>query len=538
MTTVTLTMPRLGETMEEGTVSGWHVTEGQTFERGAVLMEFETDKTSVEYPALGSGRLVKVLVRPGDQVKPGEALAEIDLEGTADWTGQSDKSNEKEETAQKENDGEENDRKIIDLLMPRLGETMEEGRITAWTVPVGVAYSRGTPLLEIETDKTVAEFPALVAGRLVEILARSGETIDVGKPIARIEVSCRDATGKASRETIGSPAREEKESTDSTMTASPTAEPGNKVVPVRATPLARRAAQRAGLRLEDIQGTGRRGRIELADIRRTQIGAQTSAQSAMRVGAAGRLAESVQGPEGGVPLLLVHGFAGDRTTFEQLGKGLGQKGFFVRAVDLPSHGKTAQEATRFDDLVTALSAELNPQQPVHLVGHSLGAAAAIAATARVGGARSLTLIAPAGLGLTIDSTFIEGMAEAASPGTIRHLLHRLSERTTSFSPEIISRIHADLARGRLRALAADICHNGRQSVHVRTELARLAGELPVRLLLGCRDQILDWREAAELSPAIAVHLFARAGHMPHWDVPEATATIITRSITPPNADRT
>lgn len=521
MTTVILTMPRLGETMEEGTVSSWHITEGQTFERGAVLMEFETDKTSVEYPALGSGRLVKVLVRPGDQVKPGEALAEIDLEGAANWTDHPDKGNGQEEIIREEDGREKNDRVVIDLLMPRLGETMEEGTITAWKVPVGASYNRGTPLLEIETDKTVAEFPALVAGRLVATLAQPGETIEVNRPIARIEVSSHETTGEVAGEVTGNEplAREEKESASVAITPPSTTETSIRAAPVRATPLARRAAQRAGLRLEAIQGTGRRGRIELADITQAQAGTMS------------RLAETVWGPEGGTALLLVHGFAGDRTTFEQLGKRLGQRGFFVRAIDLPSHGKTAQDATRFDDLVAALCAELNPQQPVHLIGHSLGAAAAIVATARVGGVHSLTLVAPAGLGLTIDSTFIEGMAEAASPGTIRHLLHRLSERTASFSPETISRIHADLACGRLCSLAADICHNGRQAVHVRTELARLTGELPVRLLLGCMDRILDWRESVDVSPAIAVHLFAHAGHMPHWDAPEAVATIIEKSAT-------
>lgn len=57
MSTVTLRMPRLGETMEEGTVAGWLLAEGDSFERGTPLIEFETDKTAVEYPALGPGGL-------------------------------------------------------------------------------------------------------------------------------------------------------------------------------------------------------------------------------------------------------------------------------------------------------------------------------------------------------------------------------------------------------------------------------------------------------------------------------------------------
>ncbi|MEO1989204.1 MAG: alpha/beta fold hydrolase [Martelella sp.] len=515
MTTVTLTMPRLGETMEEGTVSGWLVAEGEEFARGAALIEFETDKTAVEYPALGAGRLVKQLVSKGDLVRLGEPIAEIDLMGGDDWVSSGDATTDTAGPTKGSAEEGQGDTVVIDLLMPRLGETMEEGRIMGWMVAIGEHYERGASILEVETDKTVAEFPALVPGRIVETLVEPGDMVKVDMPIARIEVARSDAPqdGETGEAKTSAP---ETQAATRQPAASAQARAGG---PVRATPLARRAARRAGLDIASVSGTGRRGRIELADVERALAGH------------GGALASESWGPaSGGTPVLLVHGFGGDRLTFDQLGKALGRAGLSVRAVDLPSHGKTDVRARNFEDIVAALRGELDPRRPVHLVGHSLGAAACVAAAARHGGVTSLTLIAPAGLGLGIDAEFISGMARAESAGAVGHWLRRLSERAETFSREIVSGIHAELAKGRLADLAQDICRGGQQSVNVRTDLAVLAGEIPVRSLVGMQDRIVDWRDAIDVSPAIAIHVFPRAGHMPHWDAPAEVATILEKEL--------
>ncbi|MGV0817857.1 alpha/beta fold hydrolase [Martelella sp. AMO21009] len=514
MTTVTLTMPRLGETMEEGTVSGWLVAEGEEFERGAALIEFETDKTAVEYPALGRGRLVKQLASKGDLIRLGEPIAEIDLMGGEDWVSAGDETPDIADPDKGSADEGQGDSVIIDLLMPRLGETMEEGRIMGWMVAIGEHYERGASILEVETDKTEAEFPALVPGRIVETLVEPGQMVKVDMPIARIEIARSDAPhgGEVAKPATVSP------ETQAPHRQPAVADQARTGGPLRATPLARRAARRAGLDIASVSGTGRRGRIELADVERALTGRE------------GNLAYESWGPASGAQVLLVHGFAGDRLTFDQLGKALGRAGLSVRAVDLPSHGKTEVPARNFEDIVTALMGELAPQRPVHLVGHSLGAAACVAAAARHGGAASLTLIAPAGLGLGIDAEFIFGMARAESAGAIGHLLRRLSQRAETFSREIVAEIHAELAKGRLADLAQDICRGGQQSVNVRTDLAQLAREIPVRALVGMQDRIVDWRDAIDVSPAIAVHVFPRAGHMPHWDALAEVATILEKEL--------
>ena len=183
MSSLTLTMPRLGETMEQGVIVGWMVAPGQPFTRGQPILELETDKTVVEFPALGSGVLDEVLAGPGDRIPVGGPIARARVDNAADWS---------EATAPAASEPAASApapaaAPVSFLRMPKLGETMDEGTITGWLVAEGAAYSRGDAILEVETDKTVAEVPALHEGRLLRILAGPGESLPVGAPIAEVE---------------------------------------------------------------------------------------------------------------------------------------------------------------------------------------------------------------------------------------------------------------------------------------------------------------------------------------------------------------
>ena len=79
------------------------------------------------------------------------------------------------------------------LRMPRLGETMEEGRLVAWTKRPGETFARGEVLAEVETDKTVVELPALADGRLVRTLVDAGDDVAVDAPIADDSADAADA---------------------------------------------------------------------------------------------------------------------------------------------------------------------------------------------------------------------------------------------------------------------------------------------------------------------------------------------------------
>ncbi|MGS4947290.1 acetoin dehydrogenase dihydrolipoyllysine-residue acetyltransferase subunit [Meridianimarinicoccus sp. RP-17] len=514
MTTGTLKMPRLGETMDQGQIASWLVAEGDSFARGDPLIEVETDKTVVEYPALGPGVLTERLVAEGDTVPVGAPIARVDTGDGPDWTVEGDDT---PSAVAPEPDAPEPVTQVTDLLMPRLGETMETGDIAAWLIQPGDSFARGDAILEVETDKTVAEVPALVAGTLVEILAEAGQTVTVGAPIARIE------TGEAVDTPAPVPAKSDPAvaAPAKPIPARPAA--GADGTPLRATPVARRLARRAGVALSALTGTGRRGRIEARDVT-----AAAASPAGLRVTQGIACAET--GPADGTPVLLLHGFAGDHTTFAGLSHALGRAGCRVVAADLPGHGATVAGADDPDTLAAAMLpfARTLPRG-VHVVAHSLGALPAVR-MAEAGLAASLTLIAPAGLGSHIDAGFIDGLAAAQSPGSVGHLLRRMTDGPNGLSDDAVAQIHATLAQGRLRGLAAALHGPGGQSVNLVPALARLADRMPVRIVVGHRDRVVDWRDALAVSPMVAVHHVPQAGHMPHWEAPLEVRALILKAV--------
>jgi pyruvate dehydrogenase E2 component (dihydrolipoamide acetyltransferase) len=413
------------------------------------------------------------------------------------------------------------------LTLPRLGETMETGRIVAWLKKSGESFRRGEVIAEVETDKTTVELPAIADGRLVEILAEEGADIEVGQPIGRWEREGAAAAAAApSTDVEPAPAAAPPPAADAGATAeppppSPTAiasgEPRR-----RATPVARRLARRAGLDLAGIAGHGRRGRIERADVEAVLAGGTAApvAPTARTIDLArGRMAWREWGAsDAPATVVLVHGFGGDGSVWASLAPLLARRGFRVIAPDLPGHGATTVAADRFDDLVAALAelARALGLSGAVFVGHSLGGAVVARATAqRVVAAARLVLIAPIGLDTAIDADFVEGLPRVASGGGLAHLLRRTARRPPPLSKAELDRMAASLADGRLTALADEVVADGRQQIDIVADLGGL--DLPIRVIFGLDDRIVPWTSVANLPAEVAIHLVAGAGHMPHWD---------------------
>jgi pyruvate dehydrogenase E2 component (dihydrolipoamide acetyltransferase) len=404
------------------------------------------------------------------------------------------------------------------LTMPRLGETMDEGKIAGWLVKPGDSFRRGDPIVEIETDKTIAEFPALADGTLVEILRSEGDVVTVGDPIARIEGVGETAVP----ETAPVEAAVVVEAPKAERLAAPTRAESERL---RATPLARRLARNGGVDLSALSGSGRRGRIEKGDVLAALSGGAVEAPSGGSAAVLyaelprGRMAYSDTGPVGAAATLLLHGFAGDRATWSGVIGGLRRAGRRVIAPDLPGHGLTDIAAEGTDDLgadLPAFLAKVAPGARVDLVAHSLGAVPAVA-LASAGGAASLTLIAPAGLGLDIDGAFVAGMAQARSAGEIAHLARRLTAGPTAVSKAGLAATAADMARGRLVELAESFAGFSGQTVDILDALEKLSRRMPVRIIFGVHDRIIPWQQVAGVGPLVAVHLLSASGHMPQWD---------------------
>ena len=514
MNTAVLRMPRLGETMEEGKLVSWVVGPGERFNRGDPILEVETDKTVVEFPALGPGVLAEVLAEIGQTVTVGDPIARIDLEDGHDWIGDTGKEPTLDETAP-------TDRAVVTLPMPRLGETMEEGVLVAWLVESNATFRRGDPLIEIETDKTVAEYPALVDGVFLEALVAPGETVAVGTPIARLDVDAKD---RASFDSPASGTAAGSANISGFVATAQTAQPGpeERQGRPRATPLARRLARSSGIDLDSVVGTGRRGRIERRDIEALQ--ARDREHSAGGQG----IVWVEKGPSDAIPIFFLHGLGDDHNAWAAVTSVLAKAGRRTMAIDLPAHGQTqieVDDALGLAELVEPLFADIATTKPVHIVAHSLGAIPAVSLASRIPTA-SLTLIAPVGLGYEIDSEFILGLAEASTVGEVEHLLRRTVEGPLGLSNPVLETIAMELGRGRLRNLARGLIGAHGQAVSIREDLASLAEKLSVHMILGHRDKIIDWQECVDVSSRIAVHHFALAGHVPHRESFTEVASIL------------
>ncbi|MEZ5406063.1 MAG: biotin/lipoyl-containing protein [Verrucomicrobiia bacterium] len=191
-------LPDLGEGIESGDVVKVLVKEGDHVEQNQTLLEIETDKAVAEVPAGKSGKVTKILVKSGDKIKVGSPLLEMDA---------SEKENSPEkkletlpkEKSKKEDKKEEKKEKIPkpsatktqlqEVKLPSLGEGIEGGEIVKVLVKVGDAVEKDETLLEIETDKAVAEIPCPAQGKITKILVKEGDKIKVGSLLLEIQAS-------------------------------------------------------------------------------------------------------------------------------------------------------------------------------------------------------------------------------------------------------------------------------------------------------------------------------------------------------------
>ncbi|RST19394.1 biotin/lipoyl-containing protein, partial [Streptomyces sp. WAC05374] len=165
---VSVTLPALGESVTEGTVTRWLKAEGERVEADEPLLEVSTDKVDTEIPAPASGVLASIKVAEDETVEVGAELAVID-----DGSGA---------PAAAPAGGAEG----TDVVLPALGESVTEGTVTRWLKEVGEEVTEDEPLLEVSTDKVDTEIPAPASGVLLEIVVGEDETAEVGAKLAVI----------------------------------------------------------------------------------------------------------------------------------------------------------------------------------------------------------------------------------------------------------------------------------------------------------------------------------------------------------------
>jgi pimeloyl-ACP methyl ester carboxylesterase len=409
-----------------------------------------------------------------------------------------------------------------ELRLPRMGETMDEGTIVAWLKQPGEPFRRGDTLLEVESDKTNVEIPALEDGEMVRHLVSPGEKVAVDRPIAVVKTSGTSSVSSVSTETqtVLQPnvSREQKIGSDQNR-------PGQTATTkIRASPVARRTAQRLGIDLAEVRGTGPKGRVTGTDV---QQHASLSVDPASSMTVAGLSGQPLRWgtPQRGTCILL-HGFAGDPTTWRRTGEFLAKQGFEAIAFELPGHGSQPLVGSSLDELVAELTPKLfiPPTGKFHLVGHSLGGAFAILIAARdPERVASLTLLAPIGIGTYIDQSFLDGIVSAETIEALQRELRKTTAHPLSYAKSALAAMLESLPTASLRTISGLMARNGVQQLFLVPELEKVTA--PVRVFYGRQDRILHWQDALALPGKIGLHLFD-TGHMPHWEDPSAVLPVL------------
>jgi len=168
---VEIIMPQMGESITEGKIIKWHKKIGDIIKKDEIIYEITTDKVDTEIPSPYDGVLTEIRVKENETAKVGTVVAIIETQ---------------DENAADYHSFEQKEKKIIDIVMPKMGESITSGTIIKWHKKVGEHVKRDEIILEISTDKVDTEIPSPVDGVIKEILFNENETVEVDTVIARI----------------------------------------------------------------------------------------------------------------------------------------------------------------------------------------------------------------------------------------------------------------------------------------------------------------------------------------------------------------
>jgi len=527
---VEVILPKVDMDMSHGTLATWHAAEGQLVQKGAALFDIETDKAAMEVEAPATGYLHQITARAGDKVAVGTTIAILYAEG---------EKVQAPSAAAPAAPSPAAGLQPTEVILPKVDMDMTHGTLAVWHVAEGELVERGAALFDIETDKAAMEVEAPATGRLHHITAKVGDKVPVGSTLAWIYPDGM-AAGQAPVKQAAAPAPEAvKPPVAATVIVQPVQLP--QAMGTRATPAARKAARDNAVTLAEVTGTGPLGRIQQADVQ-AQIAARTAPAITDMPAPSGWTSES--GPlhlsrraGQGNPIVFLHGFTADSLSWAPLEKALGPTAPLLR-IDLPGHGKSPKrQVNSFQDLsrmaVEAFDEATRDSQAVHLVGHSLGAALALAlADIRARRIASLTLIAPAGLGPEIDAAALNGIVRASRVESLAPWLRRLTATPQGISDDYARAAMRARADGALRACQADMAQalfpDGVQAFDLRPALQR--AECPLQIIWGRADHIIPPAHAIKADGEFALHLLSASGHIPQIECPERVARIIQRMI--------
>lgn len=305
---IKVTMPRLSDTMTEGTVATWLKKVGDKISEGDILAEIETDKATMEFESFNEGTLLHIGIPEGETAPVDSLLAIIGKEGediSALLNGEkpapsSDKKEEKTQAKEETQSAETKETKsvntstelpkgVIVVTMPRLSDTMTDGTVATWLKKIGDKISEGDILAEIETDKATMEFESFNEGTLLYIGTQEGETAPVDSVLAILGPEGTDISGIAENYKNGvttsksdskaeeNDASEKEEKSEKSEEVSSTNTDGKRVF---ISPLAKKIAEEKGINISQVKGSGENGRIVKSDVENFSPAKDTATETA------------------------------------------------------------------------------------------------------------------------------------------------------------------------------------------------------------------------------------------------------------------
>lgn len=276
-------MPRLSDTMTEGTVATWLKKVGDKVNEGDILAEIETDKATMEFESFNEGTLLHIGIPEGETAPVDSLLAIIGNEGedisallaggaaTAAVASAAVETQKEEAATPVAKPAAALPAGVVVVTMPRLSDTMTEGTVATWLKKVGDSVAEGDILAEIETDKATMEFESFNEGTLLYIGIQEGNTAPVDSLLAIIGPAGTDISGIAEGFVAGAAPQAAAPAEETKAAASAAAEPvtqeaatdGKRIL---ASPLAKKIASEKGIQLNQIKGSGENGRIVKSDI--------------------------------------------------------------------------------------------------------------------------------------------------------------------------------------------------------------------------------------------------------------------------------
>lgn len=286
---IEVVMPKMGESIQEGKILRWVKNVGDKVERDEVILEISTDKVDTEVPSPASGVITQILFQEGDTVEVGKVICVLGDSAGASASAPAPAPAPAAPTpapapaapapapvapapaAPAATGGG------VEVVMPKMGESIQEGKVLRWVKKVGDAVERDEVLLEISTDKVDTEVPSPSSGTLTEILAQEGDVVEVGKVIARLSggaaapapapVAAVSAPAPApvAAPVAAAPASVAAVAVGSAATSSIPRQSGTRFY----SPLVRSIAAAEGIsvqELDNIQGSGVEGRVTKNDI--------------------------------------------------------------------------------------------------------------------------------------------------------------------------------------------------------------------------------------------------------------------------------